>query len=172
MLFMHSLNVLVLLALGSPDGASVRGLPDASPIDTISSAKASGPRCVVAVKADTVNVKVTNASRKACLPMAQLIEPGVPHASDDNLRAGPPSDFPLGADADIHCRLQPRPESGGSLKFRCMRTNAQGQLYDGGGDLVPSAVRVDAGGDLLDAQGMKVLDEDGKPREGDELRVK
>ena len=27
-------------------------------------------------------------------------------------------------------------------------------------------------GDLLDAQGMKVLDDDGKPRDGDELRVK
>ena len=172
MQFIQALSVLVILALGSSACASVRGLPNPTPIDTVSSAKASGPRCVVAVKADTVNVKVTNASRKACLPMAQLIEPGVPHATDDNLRAGPPSDFPLGADADIYCRLQPRPESGGSLKFRCMRTNAQGQLYDGGGELVPSAVRFDVSGDLLDAQGMKLLDTDGKPREGDELRVK
>ena len=172
MLFIHSLNVLVILALGSLASAPGRGLPDASPVDTVSSVKVSGPRCVVAIKADSANIKVTNASRKACLPMAQLIEPGVPDATDDNLRAGPPSDFPLGADAAIHCRLQPRPESGGSLKFRCMRTNAQGQLYDGGGELVPSAVRVDAGGDLLDAQGMKVLDGDGKPRDGDELRVK
>ena len=101
MLVIQALSVLVILALGSSACASVRGLPDATPIDTASSSKASGPRCVVAVKADTVNVKVTNASRKACLPMAQLIEPGVPHATDDNLRAGPPSDFPLGADVDI-----------------------------------------------------------------------
>ena len=172
MLLIHSINAFVMLALASPDRASGGGIQGAAPVDTVLSAKAPGPRCVVAVKADTLSVKVTNASRKACLPLAQLIEPGVPLASDDNLRAGPPSDFPLGADADIHCQLQPRPESGGSLKFRCMRTNAQGQLYDGDGDLVPSAVRVDAGGDLLDAHSMKVLDEDGKPREGDELRVK
>jgi hypothetical protein len=168
--FNRPFNFVVVLLLAAP--ACVRGVPRISPVDTTTSAKASGPRCVVDVNADTVNVKVTNASRKACLLMAQLIEPAVPRATDDNLRAGPPNDFPLGADADIHCRLQPRPESGGSLKFRCMRTNAQGQLYDGDGELVPSADRVDAGGDLLDAQGMKVLDEDGKPREGDELRVK
>jgi hypothetical protein len=53
-----------------------------------------------------------------------------------------------------------------------MRTNAQDQLYDDTGELVPAAVGFDAGGDLLDTNGDRLLDEDGKSREGDELRVK
>jgi hypothetical protein len=104
--------------------------------------------------------------------MAQLIEPALPVTSDSNLRDGPPSDIPFSASADVYCRLKPRPESGGSLKFRCMRTNARDQLYDDEGKLVPAAVGFNAEGDLLDAKGSTLLDEDGKPREGDELRVK
>jgi len=172
MLFNLPLYVVIVLLQGLPEPLSVRGLPAVPSVDTVLSAKPSGPRCVVAVSADTVKVKVTNASRKACLPMALLIEPGVPLATDDDLRAGPPSHIPLSATDDLHCRLKPRAESGGSLKFRCMRTNEQDQLYDDAGELVPAAVSFDAGGVLLDAQGKKVLDEDGKPREGDEFRVK
>jgi hypothetical protein len=186
MLFIHPLNVLVILLLGSRDPASVRGVQDISSGDSLSSAETcaasgprqpgcvavSGPRCVVAVNAATASVKVTEASRRACLPMAQLIEPGVPLATDASLRDGPPSDIPFSASADVHCRLKPRAESGGSLKFRCMRTNARDQLYDDAGELVPAAMSFDAGGNLLDVRGDKLLDEDGKTREGDELRVK
>jgi hypothetical protein len=53
-----------------------------------------------------------------------------------------------------------------------MRTNAQDQLYDDTGELVPAAAGFDAGGHLLDAEGARLLDAEGKPREGDELRVK
>jgi hypothetical protein len=84
--------------------------------------------------------------------MAQLIEPGVPLATDASLRDGQPSDVPFSASADVHCRLKPRAESGGSLKFRCMRTNARDQLYDDAGEVVPSAMSFDAGGNLLDVR--------------------
>jgi hypothetical protein len=161
----HTLMAGLLLAVS---GACVRGVPGVSSVGP----PVSGPRCVVAVTTDSVNVKVTNGSRKACLPLARLIEPGVPLLTDDHLRAGPPNDFPLGADTDVHCRLQPRPESGGSLKFRCLRTDAADHLYSDDGDLAPTAVSFDAGGTLLDSRGAQVLDEDGKPRKGDELRVK
>jgi hypothetical protein len=166
MRFMRPLCTVVVLLAAS--AACVRGVPGVSSTDR----PVSGPGCVVAISADTVPVKVTDGSRKACLPLAQLIEPGVPLLTDDNLRAGPPNGFPLGADTDLFCRLQPRPESGGSLKFRCLRTDARGQLYSDDGELAPAAVSFDADGILLDARGEQVLDEDGKPRQGDELRVK
>jgi hypothetical protein len=104
--------------------------------------------------------------------MAQLIEVDVPLASDANLRAGQPSDVPFSASDDVYCRLKPRAETGGSLKFRCMRTNALNQLYDDGGELVPHAAGFDAGGNLLDSAGVKMVDKEGNTREGDELRVK
>lgn len=127
---------------------------------------------MVSVTAGTSKVKVTEASRRACLPMARLIEVDVPIATDASLRDGPPGHVPLSASDDVHCRLKPRAKTGGSLKFRCMRTNAQDQLYDDTGELVPAAAGFDAGGHLLDAEGARLLDAEGKPREGDELRVK
>ncbi|HEX9562471.1 MAG TPA: hypothetical protein VF981_00800 [Gemmatimonadaceae bacterium] len=186
MLNIHALAVSVLL-LGPQDSAIAQARQAGPAVDSVLSAEscalapdpsrstcvpASATACVVAVSAESLKVKVTDASRRACLSVARLIEPDLPIASDDNLRAGPPGNVPLSASADVHCRLKPRAESGGSLKFRCMRTNAQDQLYDKDGELAPDAVGFDAGGDLLDTRGEKVLDEDGEPREGDELRVK
>jgi hypothetical protein len=161
-------NWIALLLLVAAPAACVRSAQRTSPDGT----PVPGPPCVVAIEADSGRVEVTDASRRACLPMAQLIEAAVPRASDSVLRAGPPSDLPFTAATDVHCRLQPRPESGGSLKFRCMRTDARDRLYDDKGIIAPEAVGFDASGDLLDAKGSKLLDEAGKPREGDELRVK
>jgi hypothetical protein len=183
MLAIHPLTALGALLLASTEPT----LPDAAATDsvtpTIACASAADPRpsgcvpasapvCVVEVGGDGVKVKVTDTSRRACLAIASLVEPAVPPITDAHLRAGPPGHFPLSASDYVHCRLKPRAESGGSLKFRCMRTNERNQLYDDAGELVPAAVSFDDDGDLLDARGQKVLDEDGSPREGDELRVK
>ncbi len=182
MLAMHSLTVLgaLLLASTGPEVADASRADSVSPPIACASAAdprpgcvpASAPACVVAVGGDGVKIKVTDASRRACLAIASLVEAAVPSITDASLRAGPPGHFPLSASDDVHCRLKPRAESGGSLKFRCMRTNERNQLYDDAGELVPVAVSFDDDGDLLDARGQKVLDEDGSPREGDELRVK
>lgn len=184
----HALNILLrAVLLGAPESESVRETQTGASVDTLIAARkcspSSGtqardctpapiPGCLVAIDREDRRVRVTDASRRKCLSGAQLIEPKLPLVSDDELRTGPPSESPLGSDQDVHCRLAPRPEQGGSLKFRCMRTNPQNQLYDEGGDLIPAAASVDADGGLLDARGKEIPDDDGKPREGDELRVK
>jgi hypothetical protein len=104
--------------------------------------------------------------------MAQLLEPDLPDLSGDALRKGPPSSRPFASDEDVYCRLVPRPESGGSLKFRCLRTDSTNRLFDNDGELVPEAVNVDENGSLLGRDGKPLLKENGKPIEGDELRVK
>ncbi|MGQ0642624.1 MAG: hypothetical protein ACT4P6_17925 [Gemmatimonadaceae bacterium] len=53
-----------------------------------------------------------------------------------------------------------------------MRTNAENQLHDEDGNLIPEAAGLDADDSLLDATGAKILKANGKPRKGDELRVK
>ena len=188
MLALYALHILGWVApLGMAELESIREIQAASPARTVTAARqcAPGPRapspgcapasvplCVVALDRGTTRVRITDASRRACLDKAQLVERDLLPLSDDVLRAGPPSPVAFSAHEDVHCRLQPRPEQGGSLKFRCMRTNAANQLYDEDGDLIPAAVSVDADGHLLDAQGGKIRDEGGNALEGDELRVK
>ncbi|MEO6444051.1 MAG: hypothetical protein ABIZ91_18935 [Gemmatimonadaceae bacterium] len=138
----------------------------------VSAGEDSAESCVVPGKHGETRVRVTNATRRACVTIAQLLVPDVPDISHEDLRAGPPSKMPFGADADVYCRLKPREEQGGSLKFRCLRTDAKNQLYDNDGTLVPAAASFDADDNLLDRLGNKVLDEDGQALEGDELRVK
>lgn len=129
--------------------------------------------CVVEIEERERKVKVTERSRRACVAMAQVVEPEVPRLSLEALKAGPPSEHPFRSDEDVYCRLVPRPEGqGGSPKFRCLRTDAENRLYDEDGELEPGAHAFDQDGGLLDARGNPILKENGKPREGDELRVK
>lgn len=155
-----------VLAFGSaacasfdPDRWALVGVPDDA-------------RCLVPINEGDRRVEVTESSRQACVAMADIIERQLPDLTEDALRAGPPSSRSFRSDEDVHCRLIPRPEGGGSLKFRCMRTDPQNRLYDDEEELVPQAVTFDDDGVLLDGNGAPILKESGKPREGDELRVK
>jgi hypothetical protein len=131
--------------------------------------------CLVPIDGDDERrkVKVTEQSRRACVAMAQILEPELPDISIAALRAGPPSARSFRSDEDVSCRLVPREAGqGGSLKFRCMRTDAANHLYDEDGELIPQAVDFDGDGVLLDDDGTPVTGADGKSRKGDELRVK
>jgi hypothetical protein len=128
--------------------------------------------CVVAVNDAEVPIEVSDESRLACVARARLIEDTIPRITDGALRAGPPSDHPFATTDVVYCRLIPRPKWSGSLKFRCMRTNAANVLYDEDGDLRPEAAAFDDDGHLLGTGGKKLRKKGGSPREGDELRVK
>ncbi|MGQ0539917.1 MAG: hypothetical protein ACT4R6_13305, partial [Gemmatimonadaceae bacterium] len=131
----------------------------------------SGP-CVVPIDDAETRVRVSDASRRACVVVARLLEAQPPTITHEALLAGPANGSPFSFEEDVYCRLKPRAKQGGSLKFRCLRTNAENQLYDEDGDLVPNAADFDADDHLLDANSSKILNENGKPRKGDELRVK
>jgi hypothetical protein len=132
-----------------------------------------GITCVVPIEGPERSVEVTERSRRACVAMASVVEPELPALSVNALRAGPPSERPFRSDEVVHCRLVPRPEGlGGSLKFRCMRTDSENRLFDDDGELVEDAHAFDGDGGLVDARGRPILKENGKQREGDELRVK
>jgi hypothetical protein len=131
------------------------------------------PACVVSIDGADRSVEVTEPSRRACVAMAQVVEPELPDLSLAALRAGPPSGRPFRSDEDVFCRFVPRPEGqGGSPKFRCMRTDSANRFFDEDGDVIPTAVASDGDDVLLDAAGRPVLKENGKPLKGDELRVK
>jgi hypothetical protein len=129
-------------------------------------------KCVVAIDDGPRPVQVTEDSRRACVAMAAVVEPVLPDVTIEALHAGPPSEGPFRADEDVYCRLTPRPEQGGSLKFRCMRTDSANRLYDDKGTVVADAMTFDEDDVLVDEEGQPVLDEDGKRRKADELRVK
>lgn len=129
--------------------------------------------CVVPIDGPDRSVEVTEESRRACVAMAGVIEPHLPDLSIDALKNGPPSARPFRSDEDVHCRIVPRPEGqGGSPKFRCMRTDSENRLFDEDGELIPAAAGFDGYDVLLDSAGRPVLNENGKPLKGDELRVK
>jgi hypothetical protein len=128
--------------------------------------------CVVPIDDGPRRVEVTEQSRRACVALARLIEDVPRSLSVETLKDGPPSSRPFRAEEDVSCRFVPRPPDGGSLKFRCLRTNDANQLYDEDHELVPQAVSFDEDGVLLDAEGRQLTTENGKPRKGDELRIK
>lgn len=117
-------------------------------------------------------VAVTEESRRACVAMADVVEPEPPALSRDALLAGPPSARAFRADEDVWCRYVPRREDGGSLKFRCMLTDAENRLYDEDGNLVTEPAAFDDDGVLVNAEGAPITDANGNARKGDELRVK
>ena len=106
------------------------------------------------------------------MSIAHLIEPSVPEISNEAIAAGPPGDPQLDESQDIYCRFKPTTKSGQSLKFRCLRTDSANHLFDDAGNLVPEAASFDVHEVLLDASGQRLLTPDGKPRHGDEIRVK
>ena len=128
--------------------------------------------CVVPISGPEGAVEVTEQTRRVCVAMAQIVEPELPLLSVEALRAGPPSELPFRSDEHVHCRLTPRAEEGGSLKFRCMRTDDRNQLFDEDGELVTEPATLDGDGVLLDMEGHPILDAEGKSRKGDELRIK
>ncbi|HEX6314981.1 MAG TPA: hypothetical protein VFZ73_08985 [Gemmatimonadaceae bacterium] len=125
--------------------------------------------CVVPVDG---RVEVTETSRRACVAMADILEPELPHLTIDALRAGPPSALAFRSDEHVSCRLTPRIDDGGSLKFRCLRTDSLNRFYDEDGRLVAEPAVADDDGVLHDVEGQPIVDGEGKPRKGDELRVK
>jgi hypothetical protein len=127
---------------------------------------------VVAVDGPERTVEVTEESRRACVAMARILEPELPQLSREALQAGPPSARAFRSDEHVYCRYVPRKEDGGSLKFRCMRADSSNRLYDDDGELVTEPATFNGDGVLLDAEEDPIVDADGKPREGDELRVK
>ena len=132
-----------------------------------------GIACVVPIDGPERSVEVTERTRRVCVAMAQIVEPELPRLSVAALRAGPPSERPFRSEEVVHCRLVPRPEGqGGSPKFRCMRTDSENRLFDDDGELVADAHGFDGDGGLVDARDLPILKENGKQREGDELRVK
>lgn len=69
--------------------------------------------------------------------------------------------IPLQNGADIHCRFHYQSQNGNSAKFRCALTNAQNQLFDSKGQLVPQAAGlIDVGDDvyLADPSGNRIED--------------
>ena len=145
------------------------------PVNSVQWAREPLPEvaCVVAVDGADAPVRVTEQSRRACVAMAEVVEPALPELSLDALRAGPPSVRPFRADEDVFCRFVPRPEGqGGSPKFRCLRTDSANRFFDEDGEVVREAVAFDSDDVLLDASDRPVLGENGKPLKGDELRVK
>jgi hypothetical protein len=128
--------------------------------------------CLVPINAGATRVVVNEATRRACVGQARLLEPEAPSISDDLLRTGPPGKVTFASTDTVYCRLRPVPKRGGSLKFRCMRTDSSNRLYDREGRIVPDATSFDADGNLLDAQKKPIFEPNGNPREGDELRVK
>lgn len=80
---------------------------------------------------------------------SQLVSPRVKEGLD--LRNG----------TDIYCRFHYQRQNGNSAKFRCALTNAQNQLYDSKGNLVPEAVRLVTQNDevyLADGRGNRLDD--------------
>lgn len=145
------------------------------PVNSVRWASAPLPdssACVVEIDEPERKVRVTEKSRRACVATARIIEPKPPALSIDALRAGPPSALPFRSDERVYCRYVPRVDQGGSLKFRCMRTDDRNRLYDDEGRIVVEAADFDDGGVLVDDEGEPLRDDEGNRRKGDELRVK
>ncbi len=123
--FIRTIAVIVVLAAAT-----------ASPFGS-----AAEVACVVPVN----GAQVTEASRRKCVENARSIEAEPPtDPTEEMVRLGPPSKDPIRPDEIVYCRLKLHPKSEASLKFRCLRTDAEGRL----------------------------LHKDGTPEKIDELRVK
>lgn len=129
-------------------------------------------RCVVSINRDSAPVRVTESSRRACVSRARVLEHEPPDVTHDVLRNGPAGPIPAGPDDRVHCRYMPAKLQGGSMKFYCLRTDSLNRPLDESGALVPGAVDFDDEGRLLDADGRRVRDEDGRSIDGHELHVK
>lgn len=152
-------------------GLMVGGMAGCLPVNSVHWALEPVPAawtCVVPVD----GVEVTETSRRACVAMAEILEPELPNITIEALRAGPPSARPFRSDEDVYCRLTPRVDDGGSLKFRCLRTDSLNRFYDEDGRLVAEPATTDDDGVILDLEGEPIIDARGEKRKGDELRVK
>jgi hypothetical protein len=109
--------------------------------------------CVVDIDDGPRSVEVTEETRRACVVIADIIEPELPTLSVESLHAGPPSEHAFRADDHVYCRLVPRPEQGGSLKFRCMRADSANRLYDDRGTLVATLAPHGATSNILPQNG-------------------
>ncbi|MGQ0764383.1 MAG: hypothetical protein ACT4OZ_01790 [Gemmatimonadota bacterium] len=129
-------------------------------------------RCVVGINRDSAPVRVTEASRRACVLEARVVERELPLLTNELLREGPPGVLSAGPDDMVHCRYKPGARRGGSLKFHCIRTDDRNRLMDESGELVAGATDFDSDGKLLDSAGRKLRDGSGNSIDGHELHVK
>jgi hypothetical protein len=113
-------------------------------------------------------------SREACLARAHLAGDQPPLTTEMIMR-GPGGPLAISSLAPEHCafipydmRLKGR---GMSRKFWCYRTDAQGRYYSDD-QVVPDASGVSATGVLVDARGQTLLDDMGRARRPEIIKVK
>jgi uncharacterized membrane protein len=131
-----------------------------------------GPATAAACRLPKKGEPLPPETRTECLRMASVWEAQPQGLTPDDVLAGPPSSLRFSSADEVYCRLRPTPRHENSLKFRCLRTDSSGALFNAGGALVPQAAEADAQGHLVDAQGRVIQDSKGRPQEGDELKVK
>lgn len=132
---------------------------------TIQTVLGSTALAVCQIPSANMSSEANNRNRIACLAQARFLDP-VPDASspDFNTQLISPrvkDGIDLRNGNDIHCRFHYQRQNGNSAKFRCALTNAQNQLFDSRGNLVPEAVRLVTENDdvyLADARGTKLQD--------------
>ena len=113
-------------------------------------------------------------SREACLARAHLAG-DQPPLTVEMIRRGPGGPLAI-AGATEHCAFIPYKMHlkgrGMSRKFWCYRTDAQGRYYSDDQAVVPNAVGVSAAGVLVDARGQTLLDDMGRARRPEVIKVK
>jgi hypothetical protein len=113
-------------------------------------------------------------SREACLARAHLAG-DQPLLTVEAIRRGPGGPTALSGDPEEHCAFIPYNMQlkgrGMSRKFWCYRTDAQGVYYSDEQVLVPAASGVSAGV-LVDSRGRTLVDDAGRARRPDVIKVK
>lgn len=114
-------------------------------------------------------------SRETCLAQAHLAG-DQPALTVEMIRRGPGGLVAMAAGAQEHCSFIPYKMHlkgrGMSRKFWCYRTDAQGRYYSDDQVIVPNASGVSAAGVLVDARGQALLDDMGRARRPEIIKVK
>ena len=120
-------------------------------------------------------LSLTTANRQACLNQARLAGEQ-PSLTVNSIRRGPGGEQAISSSQPQHCEFIPYKMHlkgrGRSRKFWCYRTDARGRYYSDRWVLVPEAVKVSAGGYLVDAGGHMLTNELGRVQRPEILKVK
>jgi hypothetical protein len=131
--------------------------------------------CIVQVVSTEGGASWRSLSREACLERAHLAG-DQPPLTVETIRRGPAGPLAMAGAAQEHCSFIPYKMQlkarGMSRKFWCYRTDAQGRYYSDDQVVVPNASGVSAAGVLVDARGQSLLDDMGRARRPEIIKVK
>ncbi len=131
--------------------------------------------CIVQVVSAEGHTTWRSVSRETCLAQAHLAG-DQPALTVDMIRRGPGAPLAMAGAATEHCSFIPYKMHlkgrGMSRKFWCYRTDAQGRYYSEDQMVVPNASGVSAAGVLVDARGQTLLDDKGRVRRPEIIKVK